>query len=403
MNRPASKRFRAPNSRRGPDDAKANDPSRTAEVAETSLGADERSAVQARPALHHRRMAEIEGQLAEALEALAGQQQESEENATSYAQAMARLSHSERTLGQTKSRLMDAEERIEKSEARGAALGQQLGQLELSILEQRAAFDREAQEERERAVRQTREEAAAELNVREMEITRLQRVLEAAHLRDLEQSQLLETLRAQNEAKAGELDAAHEWTSRALAQEKSLRDLSESLSRDSADGAAECARLSEHLKAVEEREQRALARALTAESEHSSSSTELSETKRREAELTERRAELEQARDAALARLASSQATVVELEAGRALDQQELASAEHERARFIGILGALEMLGREIVDVGFQARKAAEPRSKSKLEDAESDRTTLKPEPAPRHQRSSTAPEITIDGVRLDP
>jgi chromosome segregation ATPase len=348
-------------------------------------------------------MAEIEGQLAEALEALAVQQQESEENATSYAQAMARLSHSERTLGQTKSRLMDAEERIEKSEARGAALGQQLGQLELSILEQRAAFDREAQEERERAVRQTREEAAAELNVREMEITRLQRVLEAAHLRDLEQSQLLETLRAQNEAKAGELDAAHEWTSRALAQEKSLRDLSESLSRDSADGAAECARLSEHLKAVEEREQRALARALTAESEHSSSSTELSETKRREAELTERRAELEQARDAALARLASSQATVVELEAGRALDQQELASAEHERARFIGILGALEMLGREIVDVGFQARKAAEPRSKSKLEDAESDRTTLKPEPAPRHQRSSTAPEITIDGVRLDP
>src|SRR5690349_4322235 len=107
MNRPASKRFRALDSRREPDDSQANAPSRVA-TTEPSPAPEDRSAVQARPALHQRRMAELEGQLAEAREALARQKQEYEENATSFGQVMARLSHSERTLGQTKAKLMDA-------------------------------------------------------------------------------------------------------------------------------------------------------------------------------------------------------------------------------------------------------------------------------------------------------
>jgi hypothetical protein len=301
---------------------------------------------------------------------------------------------------------MDAEARVEKSEARGAALSQQLSQAESSLREQRVAVDREAHDERERALRQLREESAAKLHVQEEELTHLRQALAAAHGRGLEQSQLIETLRAQNEAKARELEDAHEWTSRALEREKALRELAESMSRDSADGAAECARLNEHWKEAEEREQRALARALNAESEHASSLTELSESKRREAELIEQRAELQQARDAALASLVSSQATVAACEARRALDQQALASADDERARFIGVLSALEVLGREIASVGFQARKSGETRSKSTPEDSEADRTTLKPGPAtklaPRRQPSSTAPEITVDGVRLD-
>lgn len=344
MNRAASKRFRAHDSRRDPDDSTAKVPPRAADTAE------------------------LEGQLAQALEALARQKQESEENATSFAQAMARLSHSERTLGQTKARLMDANERGEKGEARVAALSEQL-------------------------------------NLHGVEISRLQQALEAAQARELEQGLLLETLRAQNETKARELEDAHEWKSRAVAQERALRDLAESLSRDSADGAAECARLDEHCKAAEEREQRAIERALQAESAHSSAVTELSESRRREAELLVQCAELQQARDAAQVSLAGAQASIAEREVERALAQQELASADQERARFIGILGALEVLGREIVEVGFHARKAAETRSNVQFAQSECDRPTLKPEPAPklaRSLRSSTAPEITVDGVRLD-
>lgn len=318
-------------------------------------------------------MAELEGQLAEAREALARQKQEYEENATSFGQVMARLSHSERTLGQTKAKLMDAEERLAWSEARGASLSEQLSQLESRLDEQRATFERE---------------------------------LEAARLRELEQAELLQTLRAQNEAKTRELEEAHERSSRALAQETALRDLAESLSRDSAEGAAECARLNEYCKETEEREQRALGRALNAESEQLSALNELRESQQRVLEMTEQLVHLERTRDAALASVAAARATLAECEVARALDQRELASADQERARFVGIFGALETLGREIAEVGFQARKAAESRPKVQPPEPESERVTLRPDPAPkpaqRSVRSHTAPEITVDGVRLD-
>jgi len=86
--------------------------------------------------------------------------------------------------------------------------------------------------------------------------------------------------------------------------------------------------------------------------------------------------------------------------------EQEHASAAHERARFIGIVAALEVLGREIVQVGSHARKAAQTRPKADPEAAESERVTLRPEPAaelaPQRPRSSAAPEITVDGVLPD-
>jgi ABC-type transporter Mla subunit MlaD len=221
MNRPASKMFRGHDSRRDPDGEAANNPPRRAEAAEPSLCAEEQSAAQTRPAADYRRIGEIRGQLAEALEALARQQQESEENATSFAQVMARLAHSERTLGQTKTKLMAAEERVEKSDARVASLSQQLSRVEAQVREQGTTFELEAQQELERAVREALEKPAAELSA--------------------------------------------------------LRELAESLSRDSAAGTAECARLNEHWKAAEAREQDALARALEAESNQLSSLTELSE------------------------------------------------------------------------------------------------------------------------------
>ena len=419
-----------------------------------------------RPTTRGRHLAQVEAELAEAHQAIAQQRREFDEDASSFAQAIARLSHSERTLGQTKAKLLDALERAERAETRSTELSAALVELE--------ALQCEAGDERERAVRRANEESASKLQLRDAEIARLHEAVGAALDRELAHEQALEKLRAKSEAQRQELEAAqtesearrreleaahatgeaqrqeletaHEWTSRALAQEKALRDMAESLSRDSAAGAAECARLTETLKAAERREQLALSDTLKAQADLSSSGADLAESRRREAQLIERcnelelerdRAltnevsaqnelaqrdaqsqrreaqllercsELEIERDRALTNQASAQSELAQRDAQLALAQRDVAGADLERSHFIGVFGALEALGRQIVAVGVQARTEANATSAMVREPVpECEPVTLKPGAGalhpPRSLRLSTAPEILIDGVRLE-
>ena len=363
---------------------------------------------EAQPTAHRSRIADLEVQLAEARGAMAEQRREFDEDATSFGQALARLSHSERTLGQTKAKLLDAEDRERKAEARIAALSADLNRVESLMREQRVVLEQAARDERERVLRDAGEELSAKLELHNAEIGRLRPALDAALERELEQARLLETLRAESEAKSQALELANERASRALAQENSLREMAESLSHDSAAGAAECARLAESCNAAEEREHTALACALEAHSEREAVVAELAELGRREARVTIRSNALELERNQALLDLASLQTAHTEREAQLAAAEAELAGAAKERARFIGIFGALEMLGRQIAEVGFRARAEAETRSGTEHgePDSEPQCITLKPGPPPKHAprslRVSTAPEILIDGVRLE-
>ena len=349
------------------------------------------------PAKRLRHVAEVEAELAETQQAMAQQRREFDEDASSFAQAISRLAHSERTLGQTKAKFLDALERAERAEARGAELSEALVKLE--------AFQRDAADERDLAVRRAREESAAKSEQRDAEIARLQEVVGAALERELAHEQATFALRATEAAQKQELEAAHEETARALAQKEALHDMAESLSRDSAAGSAECARLAESLRGAEEREQRALALAMDARAEHASCPAELTEARAREAQLVERCSELELERDRALTLVASSQSELSRREAKLAFAQCEIAGADRERSHLLGVLGALEALARQIATVGHQARTEAEAAMLIARE-AGPEPVTLKPEAAvlnsPVSLRASTGPEILIDGVRLE-
>jgi len=354
---------------------------------------------QPQPATRLRPVAEVEAELAEMRQAMAQQRREFDEDASSFAQAIARLSHSERTLGQTKAKFLDALERAEKAEARGAELSTALVKLE--------AFQRDAADERDLAVRRAREEWAAKSEQRDAEIARLHQVVGAALERELAHEQAIGTLRATETAQKQELEAAHEGTARALAQKEALQEMAESLSRDSAAGAAECARLAESLRGAEEREQLALALAAEARAEHASSLAALTESRARDVQLGERCRELELERDRALTLVASLQSELSRREAKLAFAQCEMAGADRERSHLLGVLGALEALAKQIVTVGLQARTEADAAAGMARESGpEREPVTLKPEAAVRNSpvslRASTGPEILIDGVRLE-
>jgi chromosome segregation ATPase len=125
---------------------------------------------------------------------------------------------------------------------------------------------------------------------------------------------------------------------------RELRELSQSLSRDSAAGTDECAKLAESLHLAEARAAEAEARAFELE------------TRLAEAEAREREALIaaEDARDERLAALAELE----QLRQGRSENSdtaRKLAAAEaridtltHERVRHLELLSSLEVLGREI-------------------------------------------------------
>jgi chromosome segregation ATPase len=346
-------------------------------AASTSPSGDERSVVQARGVAPHWRVAELEQELARAQDALLHQREEFDQDAASFQQAIARLSHSERALGQAKARLSDADERFAKAEAR-------IQELTLRLRETEAA--------KEQALRTGSAEQAAELEFAREALGRASAGLE---LQDAELSRLRDELRAANEA-----------TTRAQAQEAALRELAEALSQDSSAGTAECARLCDSLKAAEEREQTALAREQAANAARHALEQELAEARVREQGLTARAQELEGERDLALSRALDLEIALAGRYEQLITAQSELAHASADRSRLLGALGAVETLGREIAQLGLQARTQAEARPDEPSDDTDPERITLKPSAAaaaPRRSlRSTTSPEILIDGIPLE-
>jgi len=253
--------------------------------------------------------------------------------------------------------LIEAEERAEKAEERAkqaearanSALAQNL-ELSAHLMELSAAKE--------------------QLTVTEQGLVR---ELELASARELELRRTVEQLTTELGAQKEELEAAHEWTSRALAQEKSLRDLAESLSQDLAAGANECAKLRHACLTAEAREQHALSRVDQAESNYSASQTELAELRERSAHLSVK----------------------------NSLAREQLASADDGRVPLPEILSRIEALGDEIAAAGHEARMNAPQHER----DPEQDRVTLVPvravDAASRRLRDSAAPEILIDGVKL--
>ncbi|HEY2407283.1 MAG TPA: hypothetical protein VGI10_14835 [Polyangiaceae bacterium] len=238
---------------------------------------------------------EAEHPLADPREGGSRQLQDSEQDAATFRQTIERLAYSERVVRQTTTKLIAADEQLEKVVAHNAELSMRIASLE------------------------------------------------------------------------EELEAAHEWTTRALAQEKSLRDLAESLSRDLAAGASEGARLQESCLAAEARAEQAIARALQAES---SSATLQSKLESREGELT--------------------------------LARKRLEGTDQERERILEIFQRVEALSHEIIEAGLEARALADDLQES---DSEYERATLVPgRPAsgvPQARRDSAGPVIVVDGVEL--
>jgi len=373
------------------------------EPASAVIEVEKRSAVNARPPTPAQRLADLQTQLGEARDAMARQRQEFDEDASSFAQAIARLSHSERTLGHTKAKLMSAEARAEKAEAEAAALSIRVTELESAAREQPAPFEGKSLAEHERAIRQACEGLESELELKNAEITRLHGVVDAALAREVEQAQSLDSVTRECAAVRSELEAALEQTSLAVDREAALRDLAEALSRDSAAGAAECAKIREQQMAAEDRERVALVEAADARDAHTASLAELGELRQRRDELLARSAELEHALDHASASMVALKTTIAERDAALALALGEMASVEQERSRFVSVFSTLETLAREIAEIGFQARTEAE-RGAVPARTA-NEPITLRPEATqtnmPRGVRTSTAPEILIDGVRL--
>lgn len=230
---------------------------------------------------------------------------------------------------------------------------------------------------------------------------------------------------------------------------RGLRELSQSLSRDSAAGTDECARLAESLHvaearvvetearaaAAEARAAAAEARAAEAEAQAAATATRAAAADRRAAELEKHAAELEtrlaetearerealiaaeDARDERLATLAEldqlrqSRGESREVARQLAAAEARLDTLTHERVRLLELLASLEVLGREITQLTQQAAPDAPglPRVEEWLGrdvEAEHVRATLRPEafsaPPPQATRSWSTPEIVIDGIKLE-
>jgi chromosome segregation ATPase len=189
--------------------------------------------------------------------------------------------------------------------------------------------------------------------------------------------------------------------------------------------AAEIASARESASAAEAREQQALATARAARFEQAANAAELEELQGKvsdlhleHAELGVRYSELTAVRAHCEVELAEAMAINEGLK--RDLDdcQGELAAATernseltHERARLLGLLASLDVLAREITHLTMQAGTGAA--SLPKVEgwlgrdvEAEHIRATVRPEgmpaPAPKVSRSQSAPEITVNGVKLE-
>lgn len=216
---------------------------------------------------------------------------------------------------------------------------------------------------------------------------------------------------SQTRAKLVEAEAKAEGTS---AQLRELRELAESLSKDSAAGTEECAKLNEILRDAEARVTAAQGRAAAADARALELETRLAEAEAREREALIAAEEARDERAAALAEIESLR--LDQGDSGEA--RRQLAAAEarldtltHERVRLLDLFASLEVLGREITHLTQQATPDSPelPKVEAWLGrdvEAEHVRATVRPEafvpPPAQASRTWSTPEIVIDGVKID-
>lgn len=234
-------------------------------------------------------------------------------------------------------------------------------------------------------------------------------------------SRLAQSERALSQTKARLVDAE----ARVRAEQARAEVLSTELEAIKLASAAEIASAREDASAAEARAQQALATARAARFEQAANAAELEELQGKfsdlhleHAELGLRHSDLTTAR--ALCEVELAEARAINEDLQRDLDdcQGELAVARernseltHERARLLGLLASLEVLAREISHLTVQAGTGAA--SLPKVEgwlgrdvEAEHIRATVRPAgmsaPAPEPSRSQSAPEISVNGVKLE-
>jgi chromosome segregation ATPase len=269
------------------------------------------------------RIAELEAQLAAAAQALQSQRSSYDEDSTSFEKTLSRLAQSERSLSQTKARLVDAETLARTEQARAEALS-----TELAANKATAAAEIAAARESASAAEAREQQALA--------AARAARFGEAANGAELDELQV----------KLSDLHARH----------------------------AELA------------------------SRHTELTTELA---RHEVELTEVRAHHER-----------TQRELEHCQAEVAVAQERNAELTRERTRLLGVLASLEVLAREITQLTAQAATATTklPEVEAWLGrdvEAKHARATVRPEgiavSAPKASRPDSAPEIVVDGLKLEP
>jgi chromosome segregation ATPase len=268
------------------------------------------------------RIAELEAQLAAAAQALQRQRSSYDEDSSSFEKTLSRLAQSERSLSQTKARLVDAETLARAEQARAEALA-----AELAASKAMAAVEIAAARESASAAEGREQQALA--------AARAARFGEAANGAELDELQ----------GKLNDLHAQH--------ADLKLR--------------------------------------------HSESAAERA---RYEAELTQARAHQERL-----------QSELEHCQAEVAAAEERNAELTHERTRLLGVLASLEVLAREITQLTAQAATATaslpeeEPWLGRDVE-AKHARATVRPEgiavSAPQASRVRSAPEILVDGVKLE-
>lgn len=265
------------------------------------------------------RVADLEAQLALTTRALQSQQSTYDEDSASFEKALSRLAQSERSLSQTKARLVDAEALARAEQARTEALS-----AELTALRATAAAEIALAREGATAAEAREQQALAAARATRFEL--------AATVAELEELQ----------GKVSDLHAEHALHRSELTAERALCEV------DLKEAVAHNERLKSDLLGCQ---------------------AELAAAGERNAVLT------------------------------------------HERTRLLGLLASLEVLAREIAHLTGQVGTATGnlPKVEAWLGrdvEAEHVRATMRPEgtsaPAPKASRTLSAPEITVDGIKLE-
>lgn len=227
-------------------------------------------------------------------------------------------------------------------------------------------------------------------------------------------SRVAQSERSLSQTKARLVDAE----TLARAEQARAEALSAELTAVRATAATDVAQARENATAAEAREQQALAAARNARFELAANVAELEELQGKVSDLRDEHAANH---DELTAELALCDAELKEaiahnqrLKSDLVDCQAELAAAAerndvltHERTRLLGLLASLEVLAREVTHLTAQAATATGnlPKVETWLGrdvEAEHVRATVRPEPMSAPAPVASAPEITVDGVKLE-